>query len=199
MKITKKQLRKIIQEEMRKALDEYAVQDRTGSGLNVPAGWFKEPAPAKWCADGYKGNLCGDGSPEEYVAQIGWLTDKDGSADASQLKMVLPDVFLYRAKKLSPEGAVYAGGDGYKHLIALAHPIADKLDATVNKYEKRQGKTLNRQGYYTALVGNIDKGKYDKQLVAIMKQGGKPEQRMAAESITQKVEERMARHLRKKK
>ena len=128
MKVTKRRLKKIIKEEISKVLKERGMQDPTGSGLNVPPGWFDEPAPAKWCAEGYKGNLCGDISFEEYLNNISWIDHEN------QLKIVMPTLLLYRAKKLSPEGAkkLTARSEGYRSLIELAFALAEREEKGIH-------------------------------------------------------------------
>ena len=128
MKVTKRRLRKIIKEEISKVLKERGMQDRTGSGLNVPPGWFDEPAPAKWCAEGYDGNLCGDVSFEEYQNNISWIDS------VNQLKLPMASLLLYRAKKLSPEGAkkLTARSEGYRSLVELAFAIAEREEKGIH-------------------------------------------------------------------
>ena len=96
MKVTKRRLRKIIKEEIDKALKEYKTpegdvgwhKDPTGSGLQVPA-WITKQAPqpkkASWC-DGSKykmGDMCGAGTEQEYHDSIYWVDH--GTAEKSSI------------------------------------------------------------------------------------------------------------------
>jgi len=214
MKITKKQLRKIIQEEMRKALKEYETpegdvggqKDPTGSGLRVPAWGKGEEQGEGGCPPGF------DASPN---CTIGGAWDAPSIARDFHfviLQRIYDDTSGATGSLLDDERGRVLYNAGIRESGKVLHKqLAQEF---VKKVGAQEGEgTPEEEKLWSEYVQKFANGDYNDAIKALLATGQKfmkaqgrvwngkvyaKGQKMAAENlerITQKVEEQMVRRL----